>query len=181
MPGDELMKEKTVILDEVAMDRALTRIAHEIIERNKGVDNLAVIAIHRRGVPIAMRLANKIKQVENIMPLIGTLDITPYRDDAKCVNNEFNITDIPFDISNKNIVLVDDVLFTGRTIRAAMDALIDMGRPKAIQLAVLIDRGHREIPIRADYVGKNVPTSKLESVSVYVKEIDGLDKVVIEE
>jgi len=177
------VKEKAVIMDEIAMNRALTRIAHEIIERNKGVSDLALVGIHRRGVPLAMRLANKIESVEGLLPPVGALDITLYRDDRdgavdKCL---LTTTDIPFDIVGKKIVMVDDVLFTGRTVRAAMDALMDMGRPKAIQLAVLVDRGHRELPIRADFVGKNVPTSSTEVVSVYVKEIDGIDKAVIEE
>lgn len=178
-----MMKEKALIMDEIAINRAITRIAHEIIERNKGVDDLVLIGIHRRGVPLALRLADKIQQVEGLLPPVGVLDITLYRDDRgdaadKCI---VTTTDIPFDIANKKIVMVDDVLFTGRTVRAAMDALMDMGRPKSIQLAVLIDRGHRELPIRADFVGKNVPTSSAEVVSVYVKEIDGLDKAVIEE
>lgn len=170
-------------MDEIAMNRAITRIAHEIIEHNKGVNDLMLIGIHRRGVPLAMRLAHKMQQVEGLLPPVGVLDITLYRDDRSDATDKCLITttDIPFDIADKKIIMVDDVLFTGRTVRAAMDALMDMGRPRSIQLAVLVDRGHRELPIHADFVGKNVPTSGAEIVSVYVKEIDGIDKAVIEE
>lgn len=176
------LQEKAVILDADGIRRALTRIAHEIIEKNKGVENIALIGIRRRGVPLAERLAVKIKEIEGNNVPIGILDITLYRDDLTTVTYQpiIHKTDIPFDVDNRVIVLVDDVLFTGRTIRAALDAIIDLGRPKAIQLAVLADRGHRELPIRADYVGKNVPTSKKEIVSVYLTELDKKEKVVIE-
>jgi len=176
------LQEKAVILDADGIRRALTRIAHEIIEKNKGVENIALIGIRRRGVPLAERLAVKIKEIEGNNVPIGILDITLYRDDLTTVTYQpiIHKTDIPFDVDNRVIVLVDDVLFTGRTIRAALDAIIDLGRPKSIQLAVLADRGHRELPIRADYVGKNVPTSKKEIVSVYLTELDKKEKVVIE-
>lgn len=177
-----MLHEKAIILDSDGIRRALTRIAHEIIERNKGVDDLALIGIRRRGVPLAERLAKRIAQIEGKEVPIGILDITLYRDDLTTVTHQpvIHKTAIPFDIDGKKIVLVDDVLFTGRTVRAALDALIDLGRPEAIQLAVLVDRGHRELPIRADYVGKNVPTAKMEIVSVYLIELDKDDKVVIE-
>ncbi len=177
------LREKTLIMDEVGMKRALTRIAHEIIERNKGVDDLAVVGIRRRGGPLAQRLAARIGEIEGVKIPVGILDITLYRDDLTTLASQPQVhrTEVDFDISHKNIVLVDDVLYTGRTIRAAMDALIDLGRPRRIQLAVLIDRGHRELPIKADFIGKNVPTSRQEVVSVYVDEIDGKDGVVIQE
>lgn len=177
------MSEKAQIMDETAMNRALSRIAHEIIEKNKGITNVALIGIQRRGVPLAHRLADKIRDFEGQDVLTGILDITLYRDDLSKLSEQpiVNSTDIPFDITGNVIVMVDDVLYTGRTARAAMDALIDLGRPKAIQFAVLIDRGHRELPIRADYVGKNVPTSKSEIVHVHVKEIDGDNRVTIAE
>jgi pyrimidine operon attenuation protein/uracil phosphoribosyltransferase len=177
------MPEKAQIMDETAMNRALSRIAHEIIEKNKGISNVALIGIQRRGVPLARRLAAKIRDFEGQDVLTGILDITLYRDDLSTLSEQpvVNGTDIPFDITGKVIVMVDDVLYTGRTARAAMDALIDLGRPKAIQFAVLIDRGHRELPIRADYVGKNVPTSKSEIVHVHVKEIDDDNRVTIVE
>lgn len=175
------MADKALIMDEVALDRALRRIAHEIIEKNKGASKLALIGIHRRGVPIARRIADYIEQFEGIRPLSGTLDITFYRDDLSLLSDHpiINGTDIAFDLNNITVVLCDDVLYTGRTVRAALDALMDLGRPNAIQLAVVVDRGHRELPIRADYVGKNIPTSKNEVVSVRVTEFDGADGVVI--
>lgn len=176
------LSEKAVILDADGIRRALTRIAHEIIEKNKGVDNVALIGIRRRGVPLAERLAKRIAEIEGRETPIGILDITLYRDDLTTITHQpvIHKTEIPFAVDNKTIVLIDDVLFTGRTIRAALDAIIDLGRPQSIQLAVLVDRGHRELPIRADYVGKNVPTSKKEIVSVYLTELDKSDKVVIE-
>ena len=175
-------REKTQVLDEAALDRALTRIAHEILEKNGGASDLAFVGLRTRGVTLAQRLAAKIAQIDGATLPVGTLDITLYRDDlglrgAPVIRG----TDIPFSIKNKTVILVDDVLFTGRTVRAALDAIIDLGRPKAIQLAILIDRGHRELPIRPDYVGKNLPTSRRESVAVRLREHDGDDRVVIEE
>ncbi|NLN42245.1 MAG: bifunctional pyr operon transcriptional regulator/uracil phosphoribosyltransferase PyrR [Clostridiales bacterium] len=177
------MKEKAQIMDEAAINRALTRIAHEIIEKNKGVKDVVLIGIQRRGVPLANRLANNIKKYEGVEVPVGILDITLYRDDLSTLAEHpvINSTDIPFDINGKIVVMVDDVLYTGRTARAAMDALIDLGRPKAIQFAVLVDRGHRELPIRADYVGKNLPTSRSEVVNVQVMEVDKVNKVTIAE
>mgnify|MGYP001202161340 CR=1 FL=1 len=175
--------EKAQIMDETAMNRALSRIAHEIIERNKGISNVVLIGIQRRGVPLANRLADRIFDFEGKRVPVGILDITLYRDDLSTLSEHpvVNGTNVPFDITGKVVVMVDDVLYTGRTARAAMDALIDMGRPTAIQYAVLIDRGHRELPIRADFVGKNVPTSKNEVVNVHVMEIDKDNKVIITE
>ena len=175
-------REKTQVLDEAALDRALTRIAHEILEKNGGASEVAFVGLRTRGVTLAHRLAAKIAQIDGAALPVGTLDITLYRDDlglrgAPLIRG----TDIPFSIKNKTVILVDDVLFTGRTVRAALDAIIDLGRPKAIQLAILIDRGHRELPIRPDYVGKNLPTSRRESVAVRLREHDGEDRVVIEE
>ena len=184
MPGGTMMlKEKAEIVDADGLRRIVTRIAHEIVERNKGVEDLVLIGIRRRGVPIASRLAERIAEFEGRQPIQGSLDITLYRDDLSTVSHQpvVGSTDIPVDINGKVVVLVDDVLYTGRTVRAAMDALIDFGRPRTIQLAVVIDRGHRELPIRADYVGKNVPTSKKEVIGVKLAEIDGADAVVIKE
>ncbi len=171
----------TELMDENAIARAITRISHEIIEKNKGVDNLVLIGIQRRGVPLAARIANKIKDVEGREIPVGILDITLYRDDLSLLNEHpvINGTEINCDIAGKKLVLVDDVIYTGRTVRAAIDALMDINRPQMIQLAVLIDRGHRELPIRADYVGKNVPTSRSEIVHVNLSEIDGLNNVTI--
>jgi pyrimidine operon attenuation protein/uracil phosphoribosyltransferase len=175
--------EKTQIMDADGIRRALIRIAHEIIEKNKGVENLALVGIRRRGVPLAQRIAEQIKMIEGVDIPIGILDITLYRDDLSTLAHQpvLHRTEIAFPLAGKKIVLVDDVLFTGRTVRAALDALVDMGRPEFIQLAVLVDRGHRELPIRADYVGKNVPTSQREMVSVMVQDIDVEDRVFIRE
>jgi pyrimidine operon attenuation protein/uracil phosphoribosyltransferase len=175
--------EKTIIMDEQAIRRGLIRIAHEIIENNKGVENLVLVGIRTRGVPLAERLATEIKRIEGVSLPVGILDITLYRDDLSTLSYQpvVHQTQIPVDISGKKIVLIDDVLYTGRTVRAALDAIIDIGRPKVIQLAVLVDRGHRELPIRADYVGKNVPTSSKEVVGVQLMPVDQADKVVIKE
>lgn len=175
------MKKKTSLLDQPAINRALTRIAHEILEKNKGGDSVVLVGIKTRGIPLAQRLYEKIKMIEGIEVPIGELDITLYRDDLEKVvaedEPEIKNKHIPVDISQKKVVLVDDVLFTGRTVRAAMDAVMDIGRPSAIQLAVLVDRGHRELPIRADYVGKNIPTSDEEIVMVQLEETDQTDRV----
>lgn len=170
---------KAHLLDQDEVARALTRIAHEIIERNKGADNLALVGIHTRGVPLAERLARLIEQFESVAPQLGKLDITLYRDDLSeiALQPVVRKTEVPFDLNGMRIVLVDDVLYTGRTVRAGLDALIDLGRPEVIQLAVLIDRGHRELPIRADYVGKNVPTSRQEVVKVKIGSVDGSEGV----
>jgi pyrimidine operon attenuation protein / uracil phosphoribosyltransferase len=172
-----------VVMDADRIGRTLARIAHEIVERNKGVDDLALVGVRTRGVPIAKRLARALKEITGHDVPTGALDITLYRDDLmrQAVGPQplVRSTDIPFDLDDRVILLVDDVLYTGRTIRAALDALIDFGRPKAIQLVVLVDRGHRELPIKADYVGKNVPTSRRESVEVRLEEVDGHDEVVI--
>ena len=178
---DTIFKAK--VLDADMMRRAFTRIAHEIIEKNTGIDDLAVIGIRRRGVPLAERLAAIIKEIEGVSVPVGILDITLYRDDLTtlAVQPIVHKTEVPFSIDNKKIILVDDVLYTGRTVRAALDALVDLGRPKLIQLAILIDRGHRELPIRADYVGKNIPTSRRELIAVNVEEFDGIDSVEIHE
>lgn len=173
-----------VIMEADRMARTLTRIAHEIVERNRGVEGLALVGIRTRGVVIAKRLAQSLFEITRENVPTGVLDITLYRDDLMrhTIGPQPLVrrTEIPFSIDDQKILLVDDVLYTGRTIRAALDALIDFGRPKEIQLVVLVDRGHRELPIRADYVGKNVPTSLQESVQVRVQEIDGTDEVVIE-
>ncbi len=175
--------KKNVIMDSEAIRRALVRIAHEIIEKNKGVEDVVIVGIRTRGVPLAQRIAAEINAIENCEMTVGMLDITLYRDDLSTLgyNPVVHGTDINFDLSGKHVVLVDDVLYTGRTIRAALDAVIDMGRPKTIQLAVLVDRGHKELPIRADYVGKNVPTSQKETIEVVLNEIDGTDEVYIGE
>ncbi len=175
------MKEKAVLMDESMIDRALSRIAHEILERNKGLDKLYLVGIQRRGVPLAERIADKIEAIEGHRPPVGILDITFYRDDLSMLAEHpvVNGTDMPFSVNDVKIVLVDDVLYTGRTCRAAIEAIFDLGRPQMIQLAIMIDRGHRELPIRADYIGKNVPTSRSEIVHVRIKEQDGLDHVVL--
>jgi len=174
-------KEKAKLMDKDAIGRALTRIAHEIIEHNKGVEKIAIVGIKNRGEHLAMRVAAIIEKHKGKSPPLGVLDITLYRDDLTNLAQQPIVreTKIDFDISEKHIILVDDVLYTGRTIRCALDELIDFGRPQTIQLAVLIDRGHRELPIRADYVGKNIPTSKNERVEVRLAESDGKDEVLI--
>ena len=178
-----ILVDKTVLMDIDGIRRALTRISHEIVEKNKGTKNVILVGIRTRGIPLAERIASEIEKIEGTKPAMGILDITLYRDDLSTLSYQPVVreTEIPYDITGKTIVLVDDVLYTGRTIRAALDALIDMGRPKSIQLAVLIDRGHRELPIRADFVGKNVPTSSKEEIRVVLKEIDGDEKVVLSE
>ena len=175
--------DKTVLMDAEGIRRALARISHEIVEKNKGVEDIILVGIRTRGVPIAERIAKNIEGIEGKKPPVGVLDITLYRDDLSTLSYQPIVrpTELPVDITGKTVVLVDDVLYTGRTIRAALDAIIDMGRPKAIRLAVLIDRGHRELPIRADFVGKNVPTSSRESVSVQMDAVDGVEKVVLRE
>ncbi len=175
------LEKKTTVLDAPAINRALTRIAHEILERNKGGENLLLVGIKTRGIPLAQRLQEKIKQIESITVPIGELDITLYRDDLvkEAEDAEVLSSSIDVDLVNKTVILVDDVLFTGRTVRAAMDAIMDIGRPAQIQLAVLVDRGHRELPIRADYVGKNIPTSLKENIVVQLKEIDDKEEVGI--
>lgn len=177
------MKRKTEILDQPAINRALTRIAHEIVEKNKGGENILLVGIKTRGVPLAKRLQEKIGQIENITVPIGELDITLYRDDLKLANDnddpELKETNIDTAVTGKKVILIDDVLYTGRTVRAAMDAIMDLGRPSQIQLGVLVDRGHRELPIRADYVGKNIPTSDKEVIMVKLNEIDAVDHVSI--
>ena len=175
------MREKAKILDKEAVSRSLTRIAHEILEKNKGTQNLCLIGIRNRGAYLAKRLGENIRNIDQADIPVGILDITLYRDDLTLIAPQpvVHKTEIDFDITDKNIVLVDDVLYTGRTIRAALDALMDLGRPKIIQLAVLIDRGHRELPVRADFVGKNIPTANNELVEVRLQESDGQDEVVI--
>ena len=177
------IQDKAVIVDSQGVQRALTRIAHEIIEKNKGVKDVVLLGIRTRGVPLAEYLAGAIEKIEGYRPPIGLLDITLYRDDLSTLAYQPVVhgTEIPFDLNGKIVVLVDDVLYTGRTIRAALDAVIDMGRPQSIRLAVLVDRGHRELPIRADYVGKNVPTSSREVVSVQLEACDGVEQVIIRE
>lgn len=169
------MNFKANILDSDSVIRAMARISHQILEKNKGAGNLVLIGIRTRGVPLSKMICENIEKFEGIKPPAGILDITLYRDDLSLVYDHpvINSSDIPFNITGKNIILVDDVLYTGRTVRAAIDALMDLGRPKTIQLAVLIDRGHRELPIRADYIGKNLPTSAEEIVSVKTMENDG--------
>jgi len=176
------MKPARVVLDHVAIQRALTRIAHEILEKNRSTEHLALVGIHTRGVYLSQRIAAAITAGEGVSIPCGEIDITLYRDDVgrSRARPEVRGTKIPFSVDNLRIVLVDDVLYTGRTVRAALDALIDFGRPRSIQLAVLVDRGHRELPIRADYVGKNLPTARDEHVHVRLVERDGVDEVVIE-
>ena len=175
------MKLKASLYDESALSRAIVRIAHEIVENNESVDNLCVIGIKTRGIPFAERLSKAIEKIEGKVIPVGILDISMHRDDLTVKPNTRNQTDISFDITGKDIVLADDVIYTGRSVRAAMDALISFGRPAKIQLAVIVDRGHRELPIRPDYVGKNIPTSKSELVSVKLKETDGVDSIELYE
>ncbi len=172
---------KATVMDEAALNRAVRRISHEIIERNKGVDGVCLVGIRTRGEPLARLLAEEIRSIEGVNVPVGTVDITFYRDDLShlCGEPKLNRTDVPFDVSDKCVVLVDDVLYTGRTARAAIEALFQMGRPAQIQLAILVDRGHRELPIRADFVGKNVPTSRNELIAVKVPEFDGCTAVEI--
>ncbi|MGE5604274.1 MAG: bifunctional pyr operon transcriptional regulator/uracil phosphoribosyltransferase PyrR [Bacteroidota bacterium] len=174
---------KAQVMDGENIRRAMYRLSHEITEHNKGISDIILVGIRTRGVPLANRLAELIGEQEKAVIPVGVLDITFYRDDLSLVSSQpvLHRTEIPMNITNKKVILVDDVLYTGRTVRAALDALMDLGRPDSIQLAVLIDRGHRELPIRADYVGKNVPTSKREVVHVKLKETDGEDRVVITE
>ena len=173
--------EKAEVLSERDMERILRRIAVEIVERNKGLEKVILIGIQRRGVYLAARLREILKEMENVKVPRGELDITLYRDDISTLADQpvVHSTSVPGDITGKRVVLVDDVLFTGRTIRAALDALTDLGRPERVQLVVLVDRGHRELPISADYVGKVIPTSRMENVEVRVKELDGEDRAVI--
>jgi pyrimidine operon attenuation protein/uracil phosphoribosyltransferase len=171
----------TQVMDAKGIQRALVRIAHEIVEKNKGAEKMAVIGIQERGGPLAERVAGLIEKIENVKIPVGLMDITLYRDDiqTKLEQPLVQKTEIPFDVVDKVIILVDDVLYTGRTVRAALDQIIDFGRPRHIQLAVLVDRGHRELPIRADYVGKNLPTSRDDRVKVKIKEVDGEDGISI--
>lgn len=176
-----MTEPKALLMDASQMNRALSRIAHEIIERNKGIENVVLVGIRRRGVPLAHRLAARLQEFEGREVPVGILDITLYRDDLTELSSVpvIHKSEVNFKLPGKVVVLVDDVLYTGRTVRAALDALLDIGRPNVIQLAVLCDRGHRELPIRADYVGKNVPTSRKEVVEVHMSEVDGEDFVAL--
>lgn len=173
------MNFKAEIMDQSAVQRALVRISHEIIEKNKGTDNLVLLGIKTRGVPLAQTISENIEKIENVKLAVGELDINHYRDDLTEINAIPEVThpELPFDVNGKNIILVDDVLFTGRTVRAAIEAIFSLGRPSSIQLAILVDRGHRELPFRADYVGKNVPTSTSELISVMLPSTDGCTSV----
>jgi pyrimidine operon attenuation protein/uracil phosphoribosyltransferase len=177
------MAEKAKILDKEGLARTLLRIAHEILEKNRGTENLVLIGIRTRGAHLARRIQECVKKIDQGDIRVGILDITLYRDDLTLISTQpiVHKTEIDFDIKEKNVILIDDVLYTGRTVRAALDALVDFGRPRSIQLAVLVDRGHRELPIRADYVGKNIPTSQDEIIEVHLEESDGKDEVVIVE
>ena len=177
----EGFKEKARLLDEAAMDRAITRLSHEILEKNDGAENVVLVGIRRRGVPLAERIAGKIRLIEGVSVPVGVMDISFYRDDLARKNEQpvVSNTDIPFPVDGKTVVLIDDVIFTGRTVRAAIDGLFDLGRPGAVRLAVMIDRGLRELPIRPDFVGKNIPTSHAEMIRVKVREYDGEDSVTI--
>lgn len=177
------LRRKAVIANEEEMRRAILRISHEIVERNKGTSDLALVGIRRRGVPLARRIQETIRGIEGAEVPLGVVDITLYRDDLRTISPQpvVHSTELPFEVEDRVLILVDDVLFTGRTVRAAIGALMDYGRPRAIQLAVLVDRGHRELPVRADYVGKNVPTSRREIVEVEIVEEDGVDRITIVE
>ena len=177
-----MAKEEILIMDAATMQRSLTRVTHEILERNGGTENLILVGIRTRGIYLAERIAQNIKKFENVAVPVGELDITLYRDDQHFTKEQdpvLNITNIPVSIEGKNVVLVDDVLFTARTIRAGMDAIMDIGRPKRITVAILVDRGHRELPIKADYVGKNIPTATSEQISVRITEVDEQEKVTL--
>ncbi|MBM4170561.1 MAG: bifunctional pyr operon transcriptional regulator/uracil phosphoribosyltransferase PyrR [Ignavibacteria bacterium] len=175
------MDIKAKIIDEEGLNRTITRLAHEILERNKGSKNIVLIGMRTRGEFIAERIRKKVKEIENLDPNYGVLDVTLYRDDfrTRLKQPEVSVTTITFDVNEKDIILIDDVLYTGRTVRAALDALMDLGRPNTIQLCVLVDRGHRELPIKADFVGKNIPTSINEEVRVRIQEVDGEDAVYL--
>jgi len=177
------LKFKKKIIDEKELERILKRLANEVIEKNKGCKDLYIIGIHTRGVPLAKRIAHYVEKFEDVKILVGSLDVTLYRDDLAHIEHQPVIKDslVTFDIEGKHILLIDDVLNTGRTARAALNALLDYGRPASIQLLVVIDRGHRELPVQADFVGKKVPTSKDEVIKLYLKEIDNKDEVVIYE
>lgn len=179
MTNHSEQKKKNILLNKIEMNRAITRISHEILERNQRDLDIALVGIRRRGVPLAQRLQKRIKDFEGLDIPAGELDITFYRDDLSRISDMpiVRSNQIPFEINERTIILVDDVLYTGRTCRAAINAIFDLGRPKSIQLAILIDRGHRELPIRPDFVGKNIPTSRQEQVFVEVEEIDGIDRV----
>jgi pyrimidine operon attenuation protein/uracil phosphoribosyltransferase len=179
----EFTNFKRELLDKEEIRRALLRIAHEILERNRGTGTIGILGVRRRGAHLAARLRDQISAIEKVEVPLGILDITFYRDDLKTIAHQpvVGTTEIPFDVEDKNLILVDDVLYTGRTVRAALDEIIDFGRPRSIQLAVLIDRGHRELPIQADYVGKHVPTSQREVIAVQVAEEDGVDRVLLAE
>jgi pyrimidine operon attenuation protein/uracil phosphoribosyltransferase len=174
---------KKVVMTRGDIRRTLARVAHEIIERNKTTENLVLVGMHTRGVPLARRLAANVEDFEGIKIPVGTLDISSYRDDLSSLETQpvVKLTEMPTSVDGKSIVLVDDVLYTGRSIRAAMDAITDLGRPQSIQLAVFVDRGHREMPIRADYVGKNIPSARNEDIQVHLEETDGIDEVAIVE
>ena len=169
------------VLDAASIDRSLTRIAHEILERNKSLRTIGLVGVQTRGVPLARRLSERLGAIEGMAPPVGVLDINLYRDDLSRIADHpiLRRTEIPYDLDDAVVILVDDVLFTGRTVRAALDALMDLGRPRQIQLAVLVDRGHRELPIRADYVGKNIPTARTDDVQVRLTETDGRDEVAL--
>ena len=174
------MKAKVTLLDEITLNRALVRMSHEIVEKNRGINDVVLVGIRTRGVPMAKRIGENIKRIEGVQLNIGAIDITHYRDDRTLSERtSVNATEIDFDIQDKNVILCDDVLFTGRTARAAIEAVLHFGRPKSIQLAVLVDRGHRELPIRADYVGKNIPTSLQEQIAVKFSETDGETNIML--